>query len=124
MDLIFDTHALVWFGAGSRRFSKQVRLETEQPDCRLFVSAVTAWEYSDLLHRARLPGAARLDVLQQGLGFEILDVPAWLWTRAADLPDIHRDPVDRMLVAHAIEAGLVLVTADTRIHQYPVPTLW
>jgi PIN domain nuclease of toxin-antitoxin system len=44
--------------------------------------------------------------------------------QADSLPDIHRDPVDRMLIAHAIAAGLVLVTADRQIDRYPVRTLW
>ena len=124
MDLIFDTHALVWFGAGSPRFSRRVRHETEAPDCRIYVSAVTAWEYSDLLNRGRLPGATELDVLQLGLGFEILDWTAELWRYAKRLPDLHRDPVDRMLVAHAIEADLTIATADRTIPCYPVRTLW
>jgi PIN domain nuclease of toxin-antitoxin system len=124
LDLIFDTHALVWFGAGSSSFSKSVLEALEQPDCRTFVSAVTAWEYSDLVARGRLPGAAGLHVLQKGLGFELLDLPAGLWRRASVLPAIHRDPIDRMLIAHALEAGLVLVTADRQMRDYPVQSLW
>jgi PIN domain nuclease of toxin-antitoxin system len=36
----------------------------------------------------------------------------------------HGDPVDRMLIAHALHAGLTLVTADETIRRYPVPTIW
>lgn len=44
-------------------------------------------------------------------------------TRAADLPPLHRDPFDRMLVAQALVEGLVLVTRDPLVRQYPVPTV-
>ena len=124
MDLIFDTHALVWYGAGNPQFSRRVRQETEKADCRLFVSAVTAWEYSDLLARRRLPGAPGFKELEQEMGFELLDLPGDVWIRAATLPHIHGDPVDRMLVAHALEADLTLVTADRALRSYPVRTLW
>ena len=42
----------------------------------------------------------------------------------ADLPPIHRDPFDRLLVAQARREGLTLVTADETVPSYPVPTLW
>ena len=42
----------------------------------------------------------------------------------AKLPDLHRDPFDRMLVAQALVGGLVLVTPDDSIREYPVRTLW
>jgi PIN domain nuclease of toxin-antitoxin system len=58
------------------------------------------------------------------MGFALLDFPASLWELAETLPDIHRDPADRMLVAHAIAADLVLVTADRRMAEYPVRILW
>lgn len=124
MDLIFDTHALAWYSAGSRKFSRIARQEVDKPETRIFVSAVTAWEYADLIVRARLPGAAPFDALRSRMGFEILGLPVELWRAAQTLPNIHRDPIDRMLVAHAIEAGLTLVTADAAMQAYPVKTLW
>ena len=124
MDLIFDTHALVWFAAGSPAFGRLAKLQADQPESRVYVSAVTAWEYSDLRTRRRLANAPRLDQLQAEMGFELLDLPGGVWELATTLPDIHRDPVDRMLIAHAIAANLVLVTADRRIGEYPVRTLW
>jgi PIN domain nuclease of toxin-antitoxin system len=124
LDLIFDTHALVWFAAGSSAFGRRAKQEADRPGSRVFVSAVTAWEYSDLRNRGRLGDAPAIDILQAEMVFELLDFPARLWELATDLPDIHRDPVDRMLVAHAIAADLVIVTADRRIGSYPVRTLW
>lgn len=56
--------------------------------------------------------------------FIILDFPGTLWPLAAALPPIHRDPIDRMLIAHAISLGATLVSADEAIRAYPVDTFW
>jgi PIN domain nuclease of toxin-antitoxin system len=124
MDLILDTHALLWLVTGDRRLSRTLVAQLADPDTRCFVSAVTAWEYSDLHHRGRLPGSVPLPLAQERFGFSILDLPADLWAQADALPDHHGDPVDRMLIAHAIAANLVLVSADRQIDRYRVRTLW
>lgn len=124
MDLIFDTHALFWLAADHPKLSRPVVSQLGDPDTKTFVSAVTLWEYSDLAQRGRLPNAVALEALEREFGFECLDFPVACCAQAKALPDIHRDPVDRMLVAHALDADLVIVTADRRIHSYPVRTLW
>jgi len=88
------------------------------------VSAITAWEYADLQKRRRLPTTEDILHLQSLYGFELLDFPSSAWALAEELPDIHRDPVDRMFIAHAIAADLTIVTADRSIRRYPVKTLW
>ena len=124
MDLIFDTHALLWLVAGDPKLSEKVLAQLADPDTRSFISAVTIWEYADLHRRDRLPGSISVADLQSEIGFELLDFPASAWTQCEQLPMIHRDPIDRMLIAHAIDGGLTLVTADRRMQRYPVPTLW
>ncbi len=124
MDLIFDTHALFWLSVDHPQLSKRVVAQLADPATRTFISAVTAWECGDLHARGRLPGGALIEEMQQAFGFELLDFPVAAWRQAARLPTIHRDPVDRMLVAHALEADLVLVTADRTLRTYPVETLW
>lgn len=124
MDLIFDTHALLWLVAGNPKLSDAVLAQLADPDTRNFVSAVTIWEYADLHARGRLPGSVSVSDIQRELAFELLDFPASAWIRCEQLPAIHRDPIDRMLIAHAIDSGLTLVTADRRMQSYPVPSLW
>ena len=58
------------------------------------------------------------------LGFEVVAFSSDLWTMAGALPPIHGDPVDRMLIAHAISLDDILITADKTIRRYPVRTLW
>jgi PIN domain nuclease of toxin-antitoxin system len=94
------------------------------PDNSLSVSAVTAAEFTDLQRRGRIEVDEPIDALAAMLGYQILDLPAEVWRTVADLPRIHGDPVDRMLVAHAIAGGFTLVTADRTLRDYPVASLW
>jgi PIN domain nuclease of toxin-antitoxin system len=119
--LLLDTHILAWVASGGKRLTaslmNQLALEP------LFVSAVIAFEYEDLRLRGRFDDDVSLAALQDDLGFDLLDFPATLSADAAALPPIHRDPVDRMLVAHAMSTGMTLVTADGNIHKYAVPCI-
>ena len=56
------------------------------------------------------------------LALAVSDVPTDLWELADRLPDLHGDPMDRMLIAHALPADLPLLTADATIQNYPIRT--
>ena len=124
MVLLLDTQVLVWLGTGDPRLSSKVSDAITDPDVASFVSAVTAWEYVDLHGRGRFPGGAPFDEILRQFALDVLEAPPELWTVCASLPDLHRDPVDRMLVAHAKLHELTIATADTMIRRYPVRTLW
>jgi PIN domain nuclease of toxin-antitoxin system len=122
--LLLDTQILVWASSGDPRLPASARSAMARPDEALLVSAVVAWEFTDLEQRGRFPVGVNLPDLIESFQMEIVDFPAGAWALAASLPDVHRDPVDRMLVAHAILGGHTLVTADANIRRYPVKTLW
>lgn len=124
MPILIDTHVLVWAVADSRRLSARARSCLTVPGQQLLVSAVTAWEYGDLYQRGRLDRAGPLDDVLHALSIEVIALPAELWRLASSLPPIHLDPMDRMLIAHAVHADLTLVTADADIRRYPVRTIW
>ena len=90
---------------------------------RLFVSSVIAFEYIDLLQRGRFKDPVTFEQLMGVLEFAVLGFPHDAWRIAETLPLIHRDPVDRMLIAHALTEGMTLVTADANIRRYPVTCL-
>jgi PIN domain nuclease of toxin-antitoxin system len=122
--LLIDTQVLVWLLSGDRRLRSSWKEALADPTTGAFTSAVVAWEYSDLKKRGRLPVQEEISDLQDLYGIEPVDFPAPCWSLAGDLPRIHRDPVDRMLVAHAIAGGFTLVTADRTLRDYPVASLW
>ena len=90
----------------------------------LFVSAVTAAEFTDLQARRRIAVEATVDALAEALAIQLLDFPAPAAQLLTLLPVHHRDPVDRMMIAHALHDDLTIVTADRTIRRYPVRTLW
>lgn len=114
----------MWIASGDKRLSKTALGALIDPDNSLFLSAVNAWEYADLEKRGRFNGAGALQPLIEKLDIQTLDLPASIWASAAELPDIHRDPIDRMMIAHAQSRELCVVSADRNVRRYPIKTLW
>jgi PIN domain nuclease of toxin-antitoxin system len=121
--LLLDTHILVWFATGDERLRPAIRDAIFDGDNALFTSIVNAWEYADLEQRGRFGGAGPLGPLLDVMNATVLDLPAACWALAAKLPNIHRDPVDRMMIAHAQLLDLTLVSEDRNVRKYEVGTL-
>jgi PIN domain nuclease of toxin-antitoxin system len=126
--LLLDSHALLWETTGDDRLPGPVRLLIDDPRNRLVLSVATTWELTlkSLAGRLRLPEppAAYFDDLIRDAPFEVLAVEQRHVALLPELPEIHDDPFDRMLVAQALADDLDLVTGDERIRRYPVRTIW
>lgn len=123
MKLLLDTHVLLWALGRPQRIRAETRRRIEQPDRFVFVSVVSAWEIE--IKRALGKLRAPLDLTAQLTRLRFTELPVRLRHVDAlrDLPPLHRDPFDRMLVAQAGADGLTLVTADDRLRAYDVATL-
>jgi len=128
MRLLLDTHALVWATQDPKQLSPVVRRRIENGKNRVFVSLASFWELAVKESTGRLQFSRPLDVLFDDAvklhGFEQIDVRVRHAARLVDLPRIHGDPFDRMLVAQAIDERCTLVTKDRRMHAYPVEHIW
>lgn len=124
MRLLLDTHVLIWMPSGDPRMSRAARDMMADASSDLFVSAVTAFELSDLQRRGRIAMTENIDQIANVLQFSTVDFPADAWRVIERLPKLHADLVDRMLIAHAIAGGYTLITADRTARRYPVETLW
>jgi PIN domain nuclease of toxin-antitoxin system len=120
MMLLLDTHVLVWLDEGSTRLGKTALqiINESLAAGQLGVATICFWEIAMLVEKQRLVMKTELDVwrselLQAGL----LEIPLRGTTaiRAGQLQLFHGDPVDRMIVASAIENGASLMTADEKI---------
>ncbi len=120
MRLLLDTQILVWMVNGDARLRGEWRAAIAAPEAELQVSAVIACEYTDLQMRRRLPVDETIDELIARFDLTIAPLPATAWERLGGLPPVHGDPVDRMLVAHALIENQTLITADSNIRRYPV----
>jgi len=122
MKLLFDTHVLLWAAASPQRISRKVRMLIENRENALIFSAASIWEIviKRTLGRRDFrvdPQRVRRRLIENG--YDELPVGGEHVLRVATLPAVHRDPFDRLLVAQAIHEGLVLVTADRALAQYP-----
>jgi len=125
VNLLVDTHVLIWFGKANRRLPKHVYAELVDPDNEIFVSVVSHWEIA--LKQQKNPDFQLdepLDALLDRAAFKPIQLDFAVPHRLAELPDIHRDPFDRILVAQALHHDLALVSGDGLVQRYPVRTLW
>ncbi len=122
--LLLDTNILIWTAIGDQRLPTKVRQVLEDGVTPLFVSAVNAWEFSELEVRGRLPAGLTFELVIDSLSIDVLDLPANAWSVSKRLPRHHKDPIDRMMIAHAILADLTIVTSDATMRTYPVRSLW
>ena len=120
MRLLLDTQILVWLVIGDSRLDGAKQGAIFDPDNDLVVSAVIAFEYTELQLRNRFPVNEPLEELQRRFGLTIVGYPTDAWRLVAQLPPIHREPVDRMLIAHAIVDNIPIVTSDSEIRRYPI----
>ena len=128
MRLLLDTHAFLWWLAGSERLSEAARHAITDEANDVLISAASAWEITTKHRLGKLPGAEAvvLDVSGSiaGQGFEELEITVDDGSRAGGLPGPHRDPFDRMLVAQALAHDLVLVSNETLFERYAIRRLW
>jgi PIN domain nuclease of toxin-antitoxin system len=126
--MLLDTHAFLWWLAGNLRLSETARRAIEDDADTIFVSAASAWEITTKHRIGKLAqaGAVALDVTATiaGQGFEELVITVDDAARAGQLPGLHRDPFDRMLIAQALARNLAIVSVDRMFDGYGVHRLW
>jgi len=126
--LLLDTCTFLWILGGAPELSSRARAAFADQTNEAFLSAASAWEIAvkHRLGRLPLPASPEEFVPAQRMahGIEPLPVDEEAALHVSKLPDLHRDPFDRMLVAQALVGGLVILTPDDPIRSYPVRTLW
>lgn len=128
MRLLLDTCVLLWWFAEPEKIPRRIRIVLEEPDNDLFASHVSFIEISVKYNTGKLelPKVPSIFVpeMLNAHGIDSQPLDAEIIYRLENLPRHHRDPFDRLLVCHALEKGLTLVTDDRLLRPYEVPILW
>jgi len=118
MKLLLDTHTFLWWDSEPEKLSQRALKLCQNPENILILSVASIWEM-----QIKMP-LSELIRQQQENGVGILPVEASHIFAVENLPNHHKDPFDRLLVAQAIVEDAVLVSADPLITQYPVRVDW
>ena len=128
MKLLLDTCTFLWIATGDAALSASARRLFTDPANDAYLSSVSAWEIAVKHSLGKLPLPRPPSVLvpeeRQRHLIEPLPLDEAAALFCAKLPDLHKDPFDRMLVCQAIIGGLTLLTPDPLVTQYPVTTVW
>ncbi len=126
MKVLLDTHTLLWALTDESKLSERVRKLLPRADT--WFSVASLWEILIKAQIGKMPlprptGPFVMSKLQLN-GVRILNVTADHVLRVESLPDHHRDPFDRMLIAQSLEERIPVVTADRVFARYPVELIW
>jgi len=127
MKILLDTHIFLWFISADIRLSTDVRDAIRDPDNEVYLSAVSVWEaiVKYQLGKLPLPEPPEIYLPKQRDIHQIvsLALDESSVAQLANLPSLHRDPFDRMLICQALQNGLTIATVDAAVRAYSVSVM-
>ena len=126
--MLLDTCTFLWIAADAPELSQKASEIFQSPENEIYLSSVSAWEIAVKHSLGRLPlpekPAIYVTNLREIHAIEPLPLDEEAALHVVRLPDLHGDPFDRMLICQAIVLGMVLLTPDELVTQYPARSLW
>ncbi len=128
MRALLDTHIFLWWIIADARLPSRVREIIADGKNELFFSAASCWEIAikTQLGRISLPGRPDVFISEQMTmnAVQGLPIQASHALHVFNLPHLHRDPFDRIIVAQSQLEGLPIITSDALIAQYDIKIIW
>ena len=124
---LLDTHVVLWFAENSPLLSKKAINIILDTTSEKYVSIVSAWEVAIKLASKKLHvegGLVEFFKIMDDNGFYTLPLERRYLPPLSTLPNHHKDPFDRLLVATAMTENMTILTVDDNIQKYDVPSLW
>jgi PIN domain nuclease of toxin-antitoxin system len=119
VNILLDTHILIWWATNDRQLTTQAREFISNPENNVFISSINIWEVAIKHSKGNLllpPALLRNSALESG--FEILSFRDTHAIQVSMLPPIHQDPFDRALIAQAFAEPMHLLTHDKLVAEY------
>jgi PIN domain nuclease of toxin-antitoxin system len=128
MRILLDTCTFLWIITDAPELSTHARKLFGDPANKVVLSSVSTWEISIKYALGRLPLPESPDrfipAQRKQHGVETLSLEENATLHLPRLPQLHNDPFDRMLICQALIHGMVILTPDELIAQYPVRSTW
>ena len=128
MRFLLDTVAWLWSVGQVERLNQATRETLTNPQNELYFSTACVWEIAikAASGKLQLPESPRTMVPRESArqGLRSLPVSQLHALATYDLPNHHRDPFDRLLIAQALIESMVILTADRAFEKYPVEVIW
>ncbi len=127
MNLLLDTHALIWFGENDLQLSKRASQAIESSGNTIYVSLASLWEMAIKRSLGKLQLNQSLKDIINALeanGFELLAVSTAHVLQVETLPFLHRDPFDRILIAQTLSEDFTIVSNEVLFDSYGVRRIW
>lgn len=128
MKILLDTHTFLWWVVEDAQLSLKAKEIIANPDNKIYFSVVSAWEIIIKVGIGKLslsePPETYIPSRITSNQFEILAVQMPHILKINSLPNFHKDPFDRLLIAQSLVEDLSLLTVDNAIAQYSVQTIW
>ena len=120
--------AFIWFVDEDHRLSATARSAIVHPNSQVFLSSASAWEIVIKYGKGHIFLSDTPDryiaINRQRHRIESLPIDERAALSVLQLPDIHRDPFDRIIIAQAIADDMLIVSPDNQITHYPVSVIW
>jgi PIN domain nuclease of toxin-antitoxin system len=127
MKYLLDTHALVWYFENSPKMPEETGRRIANGNHANYISSVSLWEIAIKKSLGKLDTKLTLDELLSDVhssALTVLQIEDAYLKGISQLPPVHKDPFDRLIVATALAEGLTIITADEHIRKYDVPWIW
>ncbi len=128
MKYLLDTSALLWFLADDRRLGASNRSLIQNPATDIFVSLASLWELAIKFNIGKLTSPLSFNVIVNEIenrnSFRLLEIKIMHLERYVNLPRVHRDPFDRLLIAQSLAENLPIITNDAAFDQYRIQRVW
>jgi PIN domain nuclease of toxin-antitoxin system len=128
MRYLLDTHAFLWFVLDDQRISTAAKSIIEDSKNKIYFSAASAWEIAIKTKLARLKIKGDFDsfIIEQlsTNSFVPLSITISHSLYTKRLPQVHKDPFDRIMIAQSIVEDLPLISKDKEIRKYKIKAVW